>query len=408
MSWGGPLKFLANAGLLTLAIAYACGHATAATFTAVPPTDTAAPTTVPGNSCQDYENQLSAGGAAGHPGFCQFNTGTVIVVNGMELNQFWQAVSAGAVPPPFQVTYSTRYPLQTCATVKNLSVNVSLQIQGSRLDWPGASSIGAACLAEWNRRSPANLTAVSASGATARLVGFLQKELPHTIQVCKSIKHYSQKQAVADLAPLLRNYMSSTANRIRSWWSLPGTSGQDCVLHCNVCSSGWAGTITVKRHFSTAASPNFFNETDTYYVGGASSVANNITAEWTASGTGDYSASGTKLHWDLSADAPIGLCKTTNVVCFEPVSHPSNITFTETNQAASIGGGVVYTYNGQSPPPAPASETQIYPAITTKLPTDTTADDTQHDSTCYITIPITGVYGSTCTQDWEWHLVKQP
>jgi hypothetical protein len=393
-------------------IIFVTGGAVAAPFSVGQSTATLTSVPVSGN-CNSYNSQVTQHGASlngDHAGYCQYSSAQ-IMLNGMPFDQFWRGVSNRSVPPPYRVTYSgPQLPGGTCATATNLNIKISMQVQTSRLDWPGAASVGPACLAEWNRRSPATLAATptspAASNAVQALVQILSKNLPKTIQSCFSGRLGAQDVTFADLASKIRQFMLPWVIRAQSFMSAEA-SGQACNLHCNVCSSGWAGTITLKKDFVAKNNgQHFFAETDTYYVGGT--VGNQIWADWTAVGTGDYTNPPTRQHWDLSAESLMGQCGMTNVVCFQAVNQPNNIEFSQPTTAAQIGNGIHWTQNGQPQTPAVAWETQIFPHITTTSPTDTTADGTRHDTSCPIAPPNGSVGGVTCTQDWEWHLAKQP
>jgi hypothetical protein len=307
------MRFVARAKLAIFVAAFASREAVAAPpFTIVPPNETIVSTTVPGNVCQNYDAQLSLNGAplsgVNHPGYCQFSSGQ-ITLNGMPFNQFWQGVSTGAVPPPFHVTYSQRGGM-VCATGTDLDLKISMRIETSRLDWPGAASVGMACLAEWNRHSPASLvsstaTATSASNALSRLANILNNRLPKSFEGCAppSPQRNSRTQpALAALAAELAAFMRKGVDEAQHSWGPQGASGQACSLHCNLCSSGWAGTITATKTL-TSGQP-YFGQTATFYVGGTSQIPNRFLAEWTTSGQGKYTDPnyGSVKEWKLNAD----------------------------------------------------------------------------------------------------------
>jgi hypothetical protein len=364
--------------------------------------------------CNSYNTQVAQHGAplnGDHVGYCQYSSAQ-IMLNGVPFDDFWRGVSNRSVPTPYRVAYSLPHLPGICATATNLNnIKISMQVQTSRLDWAGA--VGPACVAEWNRHSPVTLAATptspAASNAVQALVQILSKTLPKSIQSCVSGRRVTEDVAFADLASKVRQFMLPWVVRAQSFMSAEA-SGQACNLHCNVCSSGWAGTITLKKDFVAKNNgQHFFAETDTYYVGGT--VGNQIWADWTAFGGGDYSYNGSppnSEHWDLSAESLVGQCGMTNVVCFQALNHPNNIEFTQPTAPAQIANGIHWTENGHPQTPAVAWETQIFPHITTTSPTDTTADGTQQDASCSIAPPMGGVGMYTCTQVWEWHLAKQP
>jgi hypothetical protein len=197
-----------------------------------------------------------------------------------------------------------------CATGTDLDLKISMRIETSRLDWPGAASVGMACLAEWNRHSPASLvsstaTATSASNALSRLANILNNRLPKSFEGCAppSPQRNSRTQpALAALAAELAAFMRKGVDEAQHSWGPQGASGQACSLHCNLCSSGWAGTITATKTL-TSGQP-YFGQTATFYVGGTSQIPNRFLAEWTTSGQGKYTDPnyGSVKEWKLNAD----------------------------------------------------------------------------------------------------------
>jgi hypothetical protein len=432
---GAAMRFRVKIALLALAFVTAllCDEAIAQTYFTVAKSGITSITTQVMGTCQDYNNQSASGVDVNHPDYCQFSS-TQINFNGWPFDQYWQAVSIGAVPPPFKVKYTrgTRY--EQCGTLGKIEelprgqtapIEVSMHIPTSRLDWSArAASVGPACRAEWIRHTSVTLASDTANFKTAvnivqQLVSTLNTRIPKKYKSCASIATPEggsvQKQILASFVAMFKNAISNDVKNAETSWSPQGVSGQACRLHCNVCSSGWAGTITLKKTF-TATGQNYFNETDTYYVGGTSSTTNYISAEWTAVGSGKYdydntaTSTHTHLNWTLNADAPVGQCGMTNVACFRavPDTQTNKLQFIQQNSQITLNNGIQWTYNGQSQQPAQAKEIQIYPALTTTPATATTANGTQHGTSCSVTPPQPGITTYTCTQDWAWELYKQP
>jgi hypothetical protein len=242
------------------------------------------------------------------------------------------------VPPPYHVTYSQRGGM-VCATATDLDLKISMRIQTSRLGWPGATSVGMACLAEWNRRSPASLvgttaTTTGASNALSRLVGILSNRLPKSFEGCAlpSPQRSTRMQpALAALAAQVAQFMRQGVDGAQHSWSPQGASGPACTLHCKVCSSGWAGTITANKTF-TPGGKAYFTSTQIFYVGGTSQNPSRFLAELTEVGSGKYEdANHNTKEWKLNVDVP-GQCDPMgNALCIQALAQGNVIVFTEVN-----------------------------------------------------------------------------
>jgi hypothetical protein len=240
------------------------------------PTTTAIQT----NSCDTYNSNVSTRGAplnGDHPTYCRFSIAQ-IGLNGIAFDDFWQRVLAGNVSPPYQVTYSTNG-RQSCATATRLKFEVPTNIQTSQLDWRGAASVGAACLAEWNRHRPASFASAVPPAVIQKmekLVGYLNNNVPNSFRSCATVGlpgQSVQRQAFVGLVTQIKQYISNAISQHPIAWSPPAVAGTQCMLHCNVCSSGWASTITLTKTYEFG-NTKIFTETETYYVGGASSNPN--------------------------------------------------------------------------------------------------------------------------------------
>jgi hypothetical protein len=415
----------ALATALVLVAAAAGDGAMAQPFNGGQAVATVTSTPVAGN-CTAYNDQVSQHGAplnGDHAGYCQFSNAR-IMVNGVPFDQFWQAV--GQIPPPYQMSFSSQL-FEQCATAHNLSIDVSMEIQSSRLDWPGAAAVGQACLNEWNRHNPANLVGTSASAAASsavrRLISYLNINLPRApIEVCVSGLGLGKKQVSAALANRIKSYMAPGGGLRAQLVSTAAASGGECMLRCSLCSSGWAGTITLGKTF-TKGGKDYYNATDTLYVGGTSSNPNRFVAEWTATGSGTYSDSNITLNWSLSADAP-GQCDplVANAACIEAIPQPGGSTlFNEPSSQIVLpktllmpcvpGPGYRYTQTPATGVQSPTmcgqvGETQVNGnGISTTLPTMAVGSKTE--MSCPERPPL-NPGGYSCTQTWNWELYKQP
>jgi hypothetical protein len=421
--WGLPMKFL-TAIILVLAFVttVVSDGAMAAPFTVgqavvAPPSTTSPPAT--NSTCNNYNDYVSNSGAqlnGNHPGYCQFSSAQ-ITLNGVPFDKFWQDVSNPTVvlplsEKPYDVSYDGR-----CATAKKLKIDVSMQVQTSRSDWSGAAQVGQACVKEWNRRSPATLvnmpTNAAALSALQRMVNYLNFSLrkdPTILQSCGLTR-----QPVADLAKKIKNFM-------RPWvmwaqYSVPAeASGDECKLHCGVCSSGWAGTITAKRTYAgTTTSPpsgNSYKETDTYFVGGASSNPKNIPADWTSDSplTGSGTLGSSTFTWTLHA-ALAGQCDPMgNAVCLQTLPQGNLVTFTDASSPGVYDPtGYTWSQDGGATKPGAAYETptqNIMPNIIETTPGVAVGQNS--NSQCKTGPPSWPWQTIGCTIFWEWELYKQP
>jgi hypothetical protein len=352
-----------------------------------------------------------------------------IGLNGLPIDQFWNAVLVGAVQPPYHVTYSNLNRFELCGTATALKLVMSVNVQTARLSFPGAASVGPACVREWTQHDPATLISTSPPRSVVqqldKLVDELNRKLPSSFKSCANMAlpggRSVQTQVFAGLAAQVRQYISDIASKNPVSWSPPGVSGQQCTLHCSVCSSGWAGTITLEKHFH-ANGQDYFNGTETWYVGGPSTGGNKYPAEWTASGSGTFQDSNGQLMWNWTTDVP-GQCNPLgNASCVQALSNGTNTTFSEvsspvTVQAASPcvqnAPGYYYTQTvgTQTTPSCGSSEeTQInliVPRISTTPAMPTEAIGQSSQTSCQEG-PPQNPGSHTCAQTWKWELYKQP
>ena len=421
----GKFEFL----VLVFALAVLCGSATAAPFTMTKPVSGQIQTEAVGGTCDGYNGRVATSGVSlngvGRHGFCQFSD-MQVGLNGLPISQFWQAVIVGVVPPPFQVTYSSASRFSQCGTASALKFLVTMDIQTARLSFPGAASVGPACVREWNRHDPAILLQPapppSVTQQVGKLVHELNNNLPGSFKSCANVAlpggQSRERQIFIGLATQIRQYIAQIVSQHPLSGSPPGLSGQECMLHCNVCSSGWAGTISLDKSF-TANGQNYFKPTETWYVGGPSTGGNKYPAEWTASGSGTFTTSTTQLKWQLATDVP-GQCNPLiNASCIQALTSGGNTTtFSEVNSPITVqtgspcpwgSPGYTYTQSGtQTAPSCAGAEETTINSIVPHISTSTTEAIGQlTQSSCPERPPQNpGTY--SCTQAWNWELYNQP
>jgi hypothetical protein len=308
-----------------------------------------------------------------------------------------------------------------------MPIEVSMDISTSRLVWSDATSVGPACNAEWVRhsmlthRSDAGNVKLAAINVQ-RLVSALNSGVPKDFVSCAEVAIPGmsvQREAFVHLAVAIKNFMSSDVNNAQTSWSPVEVSGQACALHCNVCSSGWAGTIVGEKNLVTGGN-RYFTQTQTFYIGGASSSnPNKLLAEWTTDGSGKFvettASSTTTKEWKLSADVagkcdPLG-----DAACIQalPQALPQGnvISFLEINSTISQDKAYELTTKTQggtsSTDPYTVWEDGIN-SFSIKTPaTSSTAQDSYLQTTNCQRPPQDSAPMSSCTLLWTWTLFKQ-
>src|SRR4051794_17803726 len=310
---GAVMEFRVKIALLAVAFstAFLCDGATAATYFTVAKSGITPVTTPVTGPCQDFNNQVAGGvtlHGVNHPNYCQFSSAQV-VFNGLPFDQYWQAVSIGAVPAPFKVTYTHGPRFEQCGTLASIEeqrsspIEVSMHIPTYRLDWSAAAaSVGPSCLAEWTRHTFVTLASdtanfTSASNIVRQLVSTLNIRIPKKYKSCASIGTPEggsvQKQILVSFVAMFKNSIANDVKNAETSWSPQGVSGNDCNLHCSVCSPGWAGTLTCRQlgnGTDNAGHAIEYDETQNWYVGGTSGTT--IAAPWTAVGKGSHATGG--------------------------------------------------------------------------------------------------------------------
>jgi hypothetical protein len=402
--------------------------------------DFANPAQVPdsvSNTCADYNVRVltigvSAPGGGNHPGTCGFST-FQILMDGQPAEQYLALLASGANPPPFRTVFkpSTR---GFCAVTSGVRVELGASVQPNVLSWPKAGAIGGACGAEAGRHPVIDYGAQDArtSGALRAMGHFFDVAVtgPNIVQVCLNQKQTpqaeslaAQKLAVAFAAKVQTVLHSHPILAIEAQWNQSAGITTNCLLRCNQCGSGWAGTITNAQVIEDAPVMQKYlaNEVDTYFVGGTAIAAVNkiqIPADWTSTGSGFYMPAGNpsgNRTWILDA-AALGACPSNDTlhVCVEILTDMTSkaLSFTETNEPLSIDNG--YTLHmGGAVLMSPAGENPFKGVITiSAAATDTSASGHQVVQPAAVTTcgghpPQLPGITLTCTQTWDWQLYLQ-
>jgi hypothetical protein len=384
------------------------------------------------NSCAAYNAHISTvgvsvPGGASTPGTCGFST-LQVLMGGQPAAQYLALVASGANPPPFRTVFRPPSRAGYCAVTSGVRVELGASVQPNVSSWPKAGAIGGACGAESGRHPVIDYGGLDARGLGAlRAIGhFLDLAVsgPNTAQVCveKQLPHsetvIAQKLAAAFATKVQAALQSHRILSIEGQWNRGAGITTDCLLRCNQCGSGWAGTITNKQVITDSPSPPMLNqflanEVDTYFVGGAPLVVGNTTkvpADWTATG-GGYNTLGNKT-WILKA-AAAGLCPAVpsdQHVCINIVDSGGTLSFFEANNPLSINNGYTSTMNGTVLSSA-AGENQF----ASETPIGAAATDTMVAGHKVLSPPASCTHPPqassntplVCTQTWDWQLFLQ-
>lgn len=384
------------------------------------------------NTCADYNAHVSTVGVAALggtnvPGSCGFST-FQISLNGQPAAQFLAVLATGANPLPFRVVF-TESPPGYCALASSVRVQLGAIVQSNLSSWPKAAAIGGACGAE-SARHPLIDGALSAHAfARLRVVGdILDRAVSgaNAVQVCvaKNAPHSKQilwqKLAATFAAKVQTALMSRAVRLIQANWDQTAVITANCLLRCNQCGSGWAGTITNNQVVQDSANPHQFlaNEADTYFVGGAPLVMGNTAqypSDWTSTGGGFNIISNGNKKWTLNAAAS-GDCSnlhSSQHVCVQVLTDMARevLVFTEISEPLSIDNGYQLTQNGGPVMYSAAGENQFSGVISIgAAATDTSAAGhqvVQPASVLACTLPPLHSGTLTCTQTWDWKLYLQ-
>jgi hypothetical protein len=380
-------------------------------------------------TCADYNNKVSTTGVAApgmvsRPGACGFST-FAILMDGQPVTQYWQLVLSGANPPPFKTVVRPMYP-GNCALATNIRIELGAVVRPTVLNWPKAAAIGGACAAELGRHSSVDISGIYARGLTAiHYIGQLLNAAllnRNSFEVCYSNEHPAPSKAPAtlQLAAAIASKVqlvlaSHQVASLEAHFNQETLSTNSCLLRCNQCGSGWAGTITNNEQIIDVGGGDFIhNELDTYYVGGTQTVNGNVTlvpTDWTATGGGTNVMGGKK--WTLNAAAS-GLCLGSNqhpCVMITSDAATGIRSFTEQNVQLIINGGYTLT-QGSSVIHSPVYENQFNPPPVNVV--GQVADSFAVGQAIYApasanncSLPPLDSGTLKCTQTWNWQLFLQ-
>jgi hypothetical protein len=319
--------------LATAAILVAMPITSSAAPTPPPPVVTADPpvvvasnvTQVPG-SCANYNSDVVQNGAVTpsgvkHPGACRF-TELRVMLNGMLADRYTKSLSSGKLAVlPYVPKVSG-----SCLTASKVKIHLSAQIETSLTNWLHGRPAQSICGAQWSEHDPAQLVPPSAlQGPYLQVLlnhlatGLKQELIANPPHVC------GLRQAQQALADNVANLLNQFAARAQSELSSLQARVEDpvqsqCAVDCNICSPGWAGTITLQQKvLGGTGNPGFeFDLVEEHFVGGSASAPVNghtyYPVNWMATGPATIDGSPAKngggtsnYHGTLNASLP-GTC----------------------------------------------------------------------------------------------------
>jgi hypothetical protein len=299
-------------------------------------------------TCTDYQSALTSSGVqadgAAHPGRCR-QTDFEPLFNGDPLTGTWQAFMTGPSHPTYRQMVPSGRP--TCLTEYDLSVTLSARLQVSRLNWSNNQSAGMMCTNESTRVNAATIvpTATMQSDVN-RFVAKFRQALARSpnITACATGKG----RAVQALQLMIWQHLQTLAAAERREWPAlerryddPGSgSPNKCAPQCQLCSTGWVGTMMCTKTAQEMGTPNFeWFETQNWVFGGPAQQQGSITSypsTWTANGGGGK----TGISWNVDVSAPGTLS----------VSYPLGVPSFQTSQL-TLTGAII-----SSPPGSNADE----------------------------------------------------
>jgi hypothetical protein len=394
------------------------------------------------NSCAAYNARVSSVGASppgetNAPGTCGFSTFQVLMY-AQPAAQYLALVASGVNPPPYTTAFK-RSSSRLCAVATDVHIELNASVQPNVSSWSKAGAIGGACAAELSRHRFIDYLGMNTRGLkTLKKLGdaYLGPAVAgqNAVQVCLNRQPLPQTEALAAqklavaFAGRLQAVLNSNPVRILLLsWSHGARIATNCLLRCNQCGSGWAGTITNTQLIEDPTSPSGTHqfrgdEVDTYFVGGAPSFMGTTPqypADWTSTGSGFYkpvTMDGNRT-WILNA-AATGDCTgggSTQHACVQVKTDMISQarSFTGVNPPLSIDNGYKLTTGG-TVLLLPAGENQFNQFITVSAAaTATMASGHQvvqpaAVSTCGGQPPELPGISLTCTQTWDWQLFLQP
>jgi hypothetical protein len=250
------------------------------------------PQPVPG-TCANYDSVLSATGVTAngrpHPGRCR-STALTPLFNGTQLGSNMQSFLGSQHPPLFAIK-TTREKGKYCAVTSNLRVRLTASLQATDLQWTGAPAVGSACDAEVTRVNgissspPSPAVLLEIRDTVLRRIG---KELERSLSGCGFTPADARLALDQQVWNLLQRVASDEIAAFEASVAPAIDPGSSCAAKCNLCFSGWVGSIQCKATVNDSSYQ--WNETQTWDVGGLPSavtgVKTNYPANFTATGTG--------------------------------------------------------------------------------------------------------------------------
>ena len=240
---------------------------------------------------------------------------------------------------------------------------------------------------------------------------FNQSSLRYIPQICAPNRSLVPKGAtpppgvIAQMAAQLESALLGPIIQMKLMWPAQAGTSTECMRpHCNLCSKGWVGIVTLRQRYIDMGGTPFYTRMDKYYLGGSQPNSTDIPAEWTVSAGGMSS----DRRWSLAAPVDYqGQCPAVAnqpQVCVRAVTNAGKTQFLEQNsqisllqrlavtQLASGYTGLYTLWENSLPSTPPISVPPASPPVplTTTCPTLTLA-----------------TAGYSCVGEWTWNLIFQ-
>jgi hypothetical protein len=197
--------------------------------------------------CANYNSVLSTTGVSvngqTHPGVCR-STVLTPLFDGVPLGTNMQAFLNSTAHRPLFTVKLTGQRARFCATASKLRVTISASLQATRLEWTGAPVIGMKCTDEVARVNAVSTTPTPAmAGLVSSVLIRAGKELRDAPQLTGCGR--GSARATVALDQQVWNLLQRVASEeVMHFATSPASNvSSSCPAKCNLCFSGWVGSI---------------------------------------------------------------------------------------------------------------------------------------------------------------------
>ncbi len=369
--------------------------------------------------CDNYNTVLKDTGVSAngrvHPGRCR-STALTPLFDGMQLGSNMRAFLDSPTHPPLFQIRTTREKGQYCATNSKLRVTLSASLQTKSLQWTGAPAV---CTAEANRVNAVSTPPSPAISPNLRArISALLHRTANEPMLSPQLSGCGPTPAAATLAldqqiwSLLQRVASYEVRLFEASVAPAIDISNSCAAKCNLCFTGWVGTIqctadangTVVVAAGAGTTTYLWHEAQTWDVGGMSASGTGGSMDYPANFTSSGGGSATTT---VRGQPPSTQSWTVNATKMETLTdHGVNTSKRFTTANNGVSGGIIW--NPTNPPSAdPELQVQFNAdqvGGTTANSNSPTADPTPTIPTCN---PTQKPGGIPCTVACTWDLVKQ-